>query len=133
MQRSTEIPATDRRKKRHGCLTAWLVLIIASSMVAITLYLAGDAVSLTPRDAPQWAAPVLIALLILQIICVIALFKWKKWGVWGYCAVNATGLIVDVLLDLNMVWPTVTVLVSIASLYGVLHIGNDNKGWPQLD
>ena len=110
-----------------------MILIIAFSSVSIALYLAGKGVSVSTEGAPDWAIPVLIGLLILQIVCIAALFMWKKWGFWGYCAVNALGLIVDVMLDLNMIWPTITVLAGIAILYGVLHIGNEKKGWPQLD
>ena len=97
------------------------------------LYLTGAGVNKSPRDLPTWAIPVLILLLVFEIICILALFAWKKWGFWGFCAVNVIGLIVDIGLGIDMVWPSIAVLVSIAILFGVLHIGQDDKGWPQLD
>jgi antibiotic biosynthesis monooxygenase (ABM) superfamily enzyme len=97
------------------------------------LYLTGAGVSESYKGSPPWAIPVLILLLIFEIICILALFAWKKWGFWGFCAINLIGLIVDIGLGINMVWSSIAVLVSIAILFGVLNIGQDDKGWPQLD
>ena len=128
---TTETPQTPKTKKRNGCLTAWLILTIAFSLIFIFVYLSGGGVSVVPGGS--WAVPVLVLLLILEIICAVALFSWKKWGFWGFCAVNVIGIVVDIGLGISIVWPLVAVLVSIAVLYGVLNIGQDNKGWPQLD
>jgi len=93
----------------------------------------GAGVSESSKGSPAWAIPVLILLLVFEIICILALFAWKKWGFWGFCAINLIGLIVDIGLGINMVWPSIAVLLSIAILFGVLHIGQDDKGWTQLD
>ena len=130
---STPAPETEKNKKRHGCLTTWLVLTIIFNVIFTVLYLAGAGVSKSPRGSPAWAIPVLVLLLVFEIICTLALFSWKKWGFWGFCAINLIGLIVDIGLGINMVWPSIAVLLSIAILFGVLHIGHDDKGWTQLD
>ena len=130
---STPAPETKKTKKRHGCLATWLVLTIIFNVIFTVLYLAGVGVSKSPRGSPTWAIPVLVLLLIFEIICTVALFSWKKWGFWGFCAINLIGLIVDIGLGINMVWPSIAVLLSIAILFGVLNIGQDNEGWPQLD
>jgi hypothetical protein len=57
----------------------------------------------------------------------------EKWGFWGFCAVNIIGIVADIGLGISIVWPLVAMLISIAVLYGVLNIGQNNKGWPQLD
>lgn len=132
-QTSTETAPTGKEKNRHGCLTAWLVLTVAFSIIFIVLYLVGAGVSATPKAPPDWATPVLIILLVMEIVCAAALFRWKKWGFWGFCAVNLIGLVVDARLGLNLAWPAIQVLLSIVILYGVLHIGGKDKGWPQLD
>ena len=130
---STPAPETKKPKKRHGCLTTWLVLTIIFNVIFTVLYLAGAGVSKSARGSPAWAIPVLVLLLIFEIICTLALFSWKKWGFWGFCAVNIIGIVADIGLGISIVWPLVAVLISIAALYGVLNIGQDNKGWPQLD
>jgi hypothetical protein len=130
---STPVPETEKTKKRHGCLTTWLVLTIIFSVIFTVLLLAGAGVSKSPRGSPTWAIPALVLLLIFEIVCTLALFSWKKWGFWGFCAVNIIGIVVDIGLGISIVWPLVAVLVSIAMLYGVLNRGQDNKGWPQLD
>lgn len=132
MSRSVE-STMNNEKKRYPFLSIWLTLIIIYSVTCIILYFAGQGVSLPGSSPPEWATPVLTVLLILQTICVIALFHWKKWGFWGYCVINIIGLIVDILIDVNIVWPSITVLIGIACLYGALHVGQENKGWPQLD
>ena len=126
-------PETEKTKKRHGCLTTWLVLTIIFNVIFTVLLLAGAGVSKSSRGSHTWAIPALVLLLIFEIVCTLALFSWKKWGFWGFCAVNIIGIVVDIGLGISIVWPLVAVLVSIAVLYGVLNIGQDNKGWPQLD
>ena len=124
---------TEKTKKRHGCLAAWLTVIIVFNIIFAVLYLAGAGVSESSKGSPAWAIPVLILLLILETICALALFSWKKWGFWGFCAINLIGLIVDIGLGINMVWPSIAVFVSMAILFGVLNIGQDDKGWTQLN
>ena len=134
-------PETEKPKKRHGCLAAWLTVSIVFNIIFTILYavgtgvvgVVGTGVSESSKDSPAWAIPVLILLLVFEIICILALFAWKKWGFWGFCAINLIGLIVDIGLGINMVWPSIAVLVSMAILFGVLNIGQDEVGWPQLD
>ncbi len=123
---------TDKTKKRHPLLSIWLTLIIIYSITFTILYLTGTGVTKSSGVHPG-VIPIIIILLILQIVCAVALFRWKKWGFWGYCIVNVIGLIVDIWLGVNMIGPSITVLAGIAGLYGVLHSGQENKGWPQLD
>jgi hypothetical protein len=74
---------------------------------------------------------IFVVLLIFNIICLIALFKWKKWGFWGV----VVGIIIGVCLNLYLGLGPVSFsgLIALAVLYGVLQIGKENKGWPQLD
>jgi hypothetical protein len=132
MQES-EVPTREKTKRRHGCLTAVLVIIIIFSTAVIIGYLTGMGVFELPGSPPGWAIPALIILLILQIACVTAILRWKKWGFWGYCAVNMAGLIVDVLMGVSLLGPFLSVTFGIAILYGVLQLGGEDKGWTQLE
>lgn len=151
---------TEKERKRHGCLTAWLVLLIIASSLTILLYsmyLFGSGmfvrilqnpeyISQIPENqllqlrnllnTPIWVFIVFIISSVFNIVCAIALFMWKKWGFWGYC--TSTVLV----LALNLIYfrsGILTTIISITSsilfvliLFGMLHIGGKNKGWPQL-
>ncbi len=120
-------------KNRHGCLTAYLVVMIIANSLAVLMYLLGSAsVRQSYPDMPEWALPVLIVLGLFNLVCSIALFQWKKWGFWGFCATSTVAFVVNLSSGLGG-GPTAMGLVGLLLLLGVLHIGKKNKGWPQLD
>jgi hypothetical protein len=122
-----------QEKKRHGCLTAYLVLaIILNSATALLYLFRAGAVKRSSPNIPDWAFPVLIVLVLFNLACAIALLRWKKWGFWGLVASAAVTLGVNLTIGLGLSSAVVGVL-GVFLLYGVLHIGKDNKGWPQLD
>ena len=112
------------KKQRHGCLTAYLIFaIIVNSAVALWYLLEG----LVEYDI----GAILVTLTIFNIVCVIALLKWKKWGFWGVVGLTIVGLFLNLYIGLGP--QSFLGLIGIGVLYGVLHIGEENKGWPQLD
>ena len=119
-------------KKRHGCLTAWLIIIIIACAVSIIMYLATTSLISSELDMAGWVVPVLVILLVFEIVCAIALFMWKKWGFWGFCAIVVISIIINLSLGLGIT-ASLGGLVGLAILFGVLNIGKDNKGWPQLN
>jgi hypothetical protein len=120
-------------KSRHGCLTAWLVLIIvASSASALFYLLGGELIRRTLPNAPEWAFGVLIVFSFFNLVCAVALFKWKKWGFWGFCVSSVVALVVNLSIGLSIA-KGAGGLIGVLLLYGVLHIGKENKGWPQLE
>jgi hypothetical protein len=56
----------------------------------------------------------------------------KKWGFWGFIASSIVALFVNLSIGMG-IGQSLLGLVGIALLYGVLHIGKENKGWPQLE
>jgi len=122
-----------RIKERHGCLTAYLVFAIIANSATVLLYLFGaEAIKRSTPNMPDWAFPVLIVLLMFNLACTIALLRWKKWGFWGLVASTAVTLGVNLTIGLGLSSAMIGVL-GVIFLYGVLHIGKENKGWPQLD
>jgi len=112
------------KKQRHGCLTAYLIFaIIVNSAVALW-YLFGGLVVYS-------IGAIFVILEIFAVVCVIALFKWKKWGFWGLVGSTIVGLFLNFYIGLGP--ESLLGLIGIGVLYGVLHIGEENKGWPQLD
>ncbi|MDD5600345.1 MAG: hypothetical protein PHC87_01115 [Actinomycetota bacterium] len=150
----------DKTKNRHGCLTAWLVLlIITNSITALSNLLnilRGDTfVQLLQNpaytnqipaeqlsqiqmllDTPLWVFYVSIALAIFNIVCIIALFMWKKWGFWGFCASSILSVAINLIYFTKDITTIITSIIggilTVLILFGVLHIGKKDKGWPQL-
>ena len=112
------------KKQRHGCLTAYLIFaIIVNAAVALYYVFEGLAAFII--------GAIFVVLLIFNIICFIALFKWRKWGFWGVVVCIIVGVCLNLYLELGPV--SFSGLIGLGVLYGVLHIGEENKGWPQLD
>jgi hypothetical protein len=120
-------------KQRHGCLTAWLVLMVIANTVTALSYLLGSQMMRGQfPEAPGWAFPLMGLLGILNVVFAVALLAWKKWGFWGFCASAGVAFVANVSIGFG-VGPSLMGLVGIAILYGVLHIGGEKKGWTQLE
>jgi hypothetical protein len=123
----------NNNKQRHGCLTAFLILmIVANSVIAVFYFFGSSTIQRTVPGIPLWTIIVLGVLAVFNLICAIGLFKWKKWGFWGFIFSSIVTLIVNLTAGLG-VGQSLSGLLGVAILYGVLHIGKENKGWPQLD
>jgi hypothetical protein len=120
-------------KVRHGCLTAWLILMIIANAVTALIYLfASEMITDSFPDAPGWAFPVLAIFGIFNVVCSVALWQWKKWGFWGFLASAIVALFVNLSIGLG-IGQSLMGLIGIALLYGVLQIGKEKKGWTQLE
>jgi hypothetical protein len=124
---------TDQTKQRHGCLTAWLVLmIVGNSFMALMYLLKGGAVQQQFPDAPGWFSPVMSLVGVINLVCAVALFKWKKWGFFGFAGTSAITFVLNLVAGVNVI-QALFGLFGVAVLYGVLHIGKEKRGWPQLE
>lgn len=120
------------QKSRHGCLTAWLVFMVIANSLSSLFYLFGSAsVKQALPNAPSWIFPVLVFMGLVNVVCAFALFMWKKWGFWGFCVSSVIALITNISAGIGA--SSIVGLIGVAILYGVLQIGQEDKGWPQLD
>ncbi|WP_106393996.1 hypothetical protein [Enhygromyxa salina] len=119
-------------KSRHGCLTAWLILmIIANFNVMLMHLLMSDQIQAATPDRPEWAIPVLLVIAGTNIVCTIGLFKWKKWGFWGFVVGSVIAGGINVMSDLSPAQSGAG-LLGVLLLYGVMQIG-EPSGWSQMD
>jgi hypothetical protein len=124
---------SDQPKQRHGCLTAWLILmIIANSLTALMYLFGSQAVRQQFPNAPHWAFPVLTILGLVNLACAIALFRWKKWGFFGFVGTSLVAFAINMIVGVSII-QALFGLLGFAILFGVLHLGKENKGWPQLE
>jgi hypothetical protein len=121
-------------KQRHGCLTAWLILmIVVNSLAALVYIFASGVIKHGLPNAPAWAFPALAVLgIIANVVFAIALFQWKKWGFLGFVGTSILAFVINLILGLNIV-QVLFGLLGVLVLYGVLQIGEDKKGWTQLE
>ena len=124
-------------KKRHGCLTAWLVLLVVlnalgSIFIFISKPLLAHMGQSTANLGPSWAVPVAGAICLLQLICVLGIFMWKKWGFYGYAVIAAANVVANAMQG-KLVSGLIGAVVIVGILYLMLQIGKEDKGWPQLD
>ena len=118
----------SEEKQRHGCLTAYLIYLIIWNIWLLIDYV---------RDFFSTGVELLVILyfsvFLLSLYSLIALLKWKKWGYWGYVASVITISILGQSTG-ELPWFYLFIpLIGIIILYGVLHIGKENKGWAQLE
>jgi len=121
------------QKKRHGCLTSWLVfMVLANSITSLVYLFARQVIKQAVPEIHDWAFFVLAIVGIFNIICTVALFNWKKWGFWGFLGSSVTTLVVNLSIGVGIL-QSFSGLIGIVILYGVLNIGETNKGWTQLE
>ena len=127
-------PKERQTKQRHGCLAAWLGLMLIMNTIVVIVYLVGgaDLIEQNYPNAPEWVLPALTVGGVLNIVFVIALFCWKRWGFWGLVLTYTVGPAVNLAAGLTLPQDLGS-LVGLLILFVVLQIGKGNKGWPQLE
>lgn len=124
---------SNHGKSRHGCLTAFLVVMIAGNALSALVYLfMDDHLQRALPGTPTIIAPISVLLALANIASAIALYHWKKWGFYGFVGTSSIAFIMNVAVGVNVL-QSLAGLLGVAFLYGVLQIGSDNKGWVQLD
>jgi hypothetical protein len=122
-------------KKRHGCVTAWLILmIVVNSATALFYLLAGEFIS---KNSPVEISSTMILLLgilgFANVFFAVLLLKWRKTGFWGFVATSIIALFINLGLGLG-IGQSLSGLIGIAVLYGVLQIKvEEETAWNNLE
>ena len=122
-------------KKRHGCLTACLILMILGSVLTVLGNLSAAILDAPIQIAPSWVYSwVYLSMAIggiLNMISFVAVFKWKKWGFWLFTITSLFVFCINLYSGAGIV-PSLIGLTGVAFLLGALFVG-DKNGWSQLD
>jgi len=122
-----------QERKRHGCLTIWLVVVIgANSIAALTNYFMQDELMEQFPGTPEWVITGLFLLALVNVACGIALFMWKKWGFWVFLLSSLAGVWLNLEMGVGFL-QALGSLFGVAILFLVLNIGKERKGWHQLE
>jgi len=125
---------TSSTKQRHGCVTAWLILmIIVNSLIAVLYLFAGDMIAQSFPKGISNSMLILLAILgVGNVISSILLFKWMKIGFWIFLVTSIVALVVNFSIGLGIM-QSLLGLVGIAVLYGILQVKKDNvSAWENL-
>ena len=85
-------------KQRHGCVTAWLILmIIVNSFTAIIYLFASDfIIENTPTPPSENMMLILGTIGIGNLTFSVYLLKWKKWAFWGFAGTSILTLTLNI-------------------------------------
>jgi len=115
-------------KRRHGCLTAWLILLIIINPLSGLVYLVTiDSFS----DSPSWFIPAMIVFSLINFAGALALLKWKKWGFWAILAVNLVLFFIN--FTLVGFGGAISGLLGFSILFFLLNLGGENQAWTKLE
>jgi hypothetical protein len=123
----------DEPKSRHGCVTAWLVLIIVlNALFTLAVHLLRQRFPNLVPPGESWQIPVSLALCLANIVCAVALLNWKRWGFYGICAISATAVGINLYLHASMGQIVGGVIPPLILLI-VLQFGDRKTTWSQLE
>lgn len=122
-----------QQANRHGCLTAWLILmIVANAATALSTPFMYDAIKRTAPDASPTTVALITIAGVANIIFAIALFRWKKWGFFGFLASSIVAIATNVFVGLGITQSAFG-LVGIVILYWVLNMSDGStRAWTRL-
>ena len=118
-------------KKRHGCLTACLILMILGSVLTVLGNLSAAILDAPIQIAPSWVYLTMAIGGILNMVSLVAVFKWHKWGFWLFTITALFVFCINLYSGAGIV-PSLIGLTGVAFILGALFVG-DKNGWSQLD
>ena len=120
-----------KNKKRHGCLTAWLIyLIIANSIVSFVFFFNTDNV---PKNTTENMVLLIASIGFLNLGFCILIFNWVKLGFWGIVTTNLILLIIQIVND-HEISHSIFDIICLTILFGLLHLKkNKVSGWKNLE
>jgi hypothetical protein len=120
-------------KQRHGCLAAYLIVMMVLAVIGIIFSLLAVALG-GAATQPLWTIILGIIVGIFNLVCLAAVWRWQKWGFYGILGASVFYAIISFASGAGMgVATLIGAVIGMLIFYGVLQIGGDSKGWSQLD
>ena len=122
----------DSTPERHGCVTAWLILmLIANSVIALIYMFTVDKMERVLK-ASLTSVIMLIIVSILNVIFSVMLLSWKKIAFYCFAATAIIAFVININLGISPGRALVG-LAGFAILYGILQIKKDGvSAWEYL-
>ena len=122
-------------KQRHGCVTAWLILmIIAGTLSAASYFFMHEYFDENyPVEVSQPIKQIYGMLSIANVFLAVMLLQWKKWAFYFFAMNSLIVLILNLYIGLSIVISFMG-LFGLAILFGVLQIKKDGvSAWENLE
>ena len=111
-------------KKRHGCVTAWFILMLIGSTLGLLINFAVGF---------YYPHNIFILLSVGQLGCIISMFNWKRAGFWYYAIICIIAAFINMSIGVEIA-AIIGGLLSPVILYGILQIEDGGRtSWDQLD
>ena len=121
--------------ERHGCLTAWIILMIIVNSITSLVYIFGNTSILEnpPLSISKEWLIVIGVFGLANIYFAINLWKLQKWSFWAFGISSFLIFSINIFLGLGFL-KSLLGLLGIVFLYGILQIKNDSNrsGWDCL-
>jgi hypothetical protein len=119
--------------KMHGCVTAWLIMmIVVNSIVALVYLIGGDFIENALGGIEDSFLIILGLVGLFNVLCAAYLLKWKKWGFYGFIGSSVVTIIINLQIGLEPV-QAISGLIGVAILYAILQIKRDGiTAWSQM-
>lgn len=130
MENTEETPV----KERHGCLTAWLILLIAGNAVLAALNLSWKALIDPGISTKMQHSMVVLAVLgFCNAGFAFALFRWKLWGFYGIVVTGILAFMINLNAGIAPI-DALPGLIGVVVLFAILQIRkNDVSAWDQME
>jgi hypothetical protein len=135
IEKNNSMKDLHQSKQRHGCVTAWLILlIIANSFSGLAnLLLTQLIVDNSPIPVDASTIQILGIIGLFNIVFSVFLLLWKKWAFWGFLLTSIGTFAINVSSGASVL-QSVLGLLGIVILFGVLQIKQEGvSAWSNLE
>ena len=107
--------------ERHGCVTAWLMLMLIGNSLCILSYSLLSSRMEQILKISLTAVILIIAVSVINLIFSIMLFRWKKVGFYGLAITAIFEFVMNICIGLKFI-PCLLGLFGIVILFGIFQI-----------
>lgn len=132
---SEHLVQAEPLKERHGCVTAWLYMLIVANAVTSMIYLfLGDFIIQSLESNMDKSVVLLLAVLgIFNVAFAVMLLRWRKIGFWGFALTTLIAFVINMSMGIDIT-QSVAGLISVGILYGILQFKKrEASAWAHLD
>jgi len=132
---ANELAKQYQPKQRHGCVTAWLILMIVVNAAAMFYSLISTNSDLDPYRMviPEWIYLTLALISLCNVVFAVMLLKWKKIAFWGFVVTSILTMGLNIYAGLGVAQSLVG-LLGVGVLFAILQIKEDGKSaWENLE
>ncbi|WNM18458.1 hypothetical protein [Flavobacterium capsici] len=122
-------------KQRHGCLTAWLILMMVANALNSVVSFIVDPSFFKPQGIDITKEELIIGaiLSIFSLGFAIGLWFWKKWAFYGLALSSTLMFFTNLNKGLDVMTSSLT-FAGLLILYTILQIKKeDTSGWDNLE